>query len=120
MVSARDLVQAHLYTSEQDVLEEAVHYLLRARPELRIQLALHRFQTDPISLGKAAEIAGITWDAMRDLLVERGIPPRLGPATHDEAQQEVATLRRTVGITLGARSVLGSRRTVPAALQSER
>lgn len=92
MVSARDLVEARLYSSEEDVVQDAVRHLLRARPDLRVQLAIHRYQTEPISLGKAAELAGVSWAEMRDLLRERGIEPRLGPLTLDEARGEVAAL----------------------------
>ena len=42
MVNARDLVEAQLYETEQDVIEDALRHLLRARPELRLQLAVHR------------------------------------------------------------------------------
>jgi predicted HTH domain antitoxin len=60
---------------------------------LRIQLAVHRYQTEEISLAKAASLAGVSWAQMKDILVERGIQPRLGPETMEEAEEEVRTLR---------------------------
>jgi predicted HTH domain antitoxin len=60
---------------------------------LRIQLAVHRYQTEEISLAKAASLAGVSWAQMKDILVERGIQPRLGPETIEEAEEEVRTLR---------------------------
>ena len=61
--------------------------------DLRIQLAVHRYQTEEISLAKAASLAGVSWAQMKDILVERGIQPRLGPETIEEAEEEVRTLR---------------------------
>jgi predicted HTH domain antitoxin len=63
------------------------------RADLRIQLAVHRYQTKEISLAKAASLAGVRWAQMKDILVERGIQPRLGLETMDEAEEGVRTLR---------------------------
>lgn len=93
MVNAGDLVAAQLYESEQAVVEDALRHLLRARPELRIQLAVHRYQTERLSLSRAARLAGVSWAQMREILLERGIRPRLGPDTVIEAEGEVAALR---------------------------
>jgi predicted HTH domain antitoxin len=94
MVNAGDLVAAQLYESEQAVIEDALRHLLRARPELRVQLAVHRYQAESISLARAARLAGVSWAQMRDILLERGVRPRLGPETVADAEREVATLRR--------------------------
>ena len=94
MVNAGDLVAAQLYESEQAVIEDALRHLLRARPELRIRLAVHRYQTEALSLARAARLAGVSWAQMRDLLLERGVRPRLGPETVPDAEREVATLRQ--------------------------
>lgn len=93
MVQARDFVDAKLYETEEDVIQDALRHLLRARPELRIYLAVHRYQTEGLSLAKAASLAGVSWAQMKDILVERHIQPRLGGETVEEAEQEVQTLR---------------------------
>jgi len=94
MLRARDLVEARLYPSEDDVIRDALRYLLRDRPDLRISLALYRYEHEDISLGKAAALAGVSWAQMKQILLERGIQPRLGPETMEEAEQEVSTLRQ--------------------------
>ncbi len=96
MLTTRDLVDAHLYPDEDAVIQDALRHLLRARPTLRIDLALYRYQHEDISLAKAAEIAGVSWAHMRDLLLERGVEPKLGPETLDEAQQEVDAIRTSL------------------------
>lgn len=93
MPRPEDFVKARLYDTEEDVVQDALRYLLRARPELRIQLAVHRYQTEAISLGKAASLAGVSWAQMKDILLERGIQPRLGPETAEGAEQEAEVLR---------------------------
>ena len=93
MLKVRDFVDARLYEDEDAVIQDALRYLLRARADLCIQLAVHRYQTEEISLAKAASLAGVSWAQMKDILVERGIQPRLGPETIEEAKEEVRTLR---------------------------
>ena len=93
MLRVRDFVEARLYVDEEAVIQDALRHLLRARADLRIQLAIHRYQTEEISLAKAASLAGVSWAQMKDILVERGIQPRLGPETIVEAEEEVEALR---------------------------
>jgi len=93
MLQIEDFVKANLYNSEEAVIQDALRHLLRGRPELRIQIALYRYQHEELSLAKAAAIAGVSWAQMRDILLERGLDPALGPANLDEAQAEVDQLR---------------------------
>lgn len=93
MTTVHDLVAARLYDSEAAVVQDALRHLLRARPDLRMNLAIHRYQTEAISLARAASEAGVSWAQMREILVERGVPLRLGPETLEEAKNEAQTLR---------------------------
>lgn len=90
---ARDLVRARLYSSEEEVVRDALRHLLRARPDARINVAIHRYQTEGLSLARAADLAGVSWAQMREILLEKGIQPRLGPETLQEAKEEVQALR---------------------------
>ena len=90
---ARDFVQARLYSSEEEVVRDALRHLLRARPDVRIQLAAYRYQAEGLSLAKAAELAGVSWAQMKEILLEKGIAPRLGPETVEEAERETQVLR---------------------------
>lgn len=94
LLSVKDLIDAKVYDSEHAVLQDALRHLLRARPDLRLRVAIHRYQHDQISLAKAAHLAGVSWQQMRDILLEQGVPVRLGPETLAEAEAEVATLRQ--------------------------
>lgn len=92
-MKVRDLVEANLYEDEDAVIQDALRCLLRSRTDLRVRLAVHRYKTEDISLGKAAHLAGVSWAQMRDILVERGVALRLGPETMEEARDEVEVLR---------------------------
>lgn len=92
MLKTHDFVQARLYEKEEDVVQDALRYLVRARPDYRIPLAISRYQNEDISLTKAANLAGVSWAQMREILVENGIQPRLGPETRAEIEEEVQVL----------------------------
>ena len=88
------LVKIGNYQTEEQVIQDAISHLLKAHPEYRIQLAFHLYQHEEISVGKAAEIAGVSFERMKRLLLDHGIQPRLGPQTVAQAQKEAKTLRR--------------------------
>ncbi len=92
-MEARDLVRAKLYGTEEEVIRDALRHLLRARPEARLRLAIHRYENEEISLARAAEMAGVSWAQMREILLESGVRPRLGPETVEEAEDEIQALR---------------------------
>jgi len=89
----QEFVDARLYSTTDEVIQDALRHLLRTRGDLRVQLAVHRYQSEEISLAKAASLAGVSWAQMRDILIEQGIPLRLGPETIEEAREEVQALR---------------------------
>lgn len=93
MITPESLVEAELYQSEEAVIQDALRHLLRSKPELKIRLAVHRYRQGGISLEKAANLAGVSWAQMKDILMENGVPLRLGPETVDDALDEARTLR---------------------------
>ena len=56
-------------------------------------MAAYRYQTEGLSLAKAADLAGVSWAQMKEILLEKGIAPRLGPDTVEEAEAEAQVLR---------------------------
>ena len=91
-----DLVSAELYKDEQAVVQDAMRALLSERPHLRLELAIHRYRSEDISLAKAAALAGVSWERMREILLSRGIQPFLGPETEAEAMSEIEAMERIV------------------------
>ncbi len=97
MSITQDLVAARLYENEDAVVSDALRHLLRARPDLRISLAVYRYQRQELSLAKAAALAGVSWPQMREILIERGVSLALGPETIEEAAEDVEVLRKHLG-----------------------
>jgi len=88
MITPHELVQAGLYPDEKTVIEEAMRILWQERPQLRIEWAIYQYRTRDILLGKAAALAGVSFDRMKEMLMRHGVQPRLGPETIDEARKE--------------------------------
>jgi predicted HTH domain antitoxin len=93
MLTVKEFVDARLYPDETALIEDALRHLLRARPGLRVELAVHKYRDREISLAKAAELAGVGWAQMKDILLERGLTPNLGPEDLAEARAEAEALR---------------------------
>jgi predicted HTH domain antitoxin len=97
MLNEQALVEARLYANRDAVIQDALRSLLHEKPQLRVELAVHRYQTEDISLAKAAHLAGVSFDRMKALLVQRGVQLRLGPADEAEAREEVAAMEQILG-----------------------
>jgi len=62
----------------------------RGRPSDPDVEALQAYLADEISLGKTAEVLGLSRFELQDRFFRLGVPLRLGPATLEEARAEVA------------------------------
>jgi len=62
------------YQSREEVISDAVRNLLLNNRSLRLELALDLFKNDEVSLGRAAEMAGLDRWQFEKVLSERGIP----------------------------------------------
>jgi len=87
------------YGEEQAVLLDPLDYRLlqglaalasgEPRRESAIQGLLRRYLDSEISLGKLAEELGVSRFELMDRFDRLGLPLRLGPATVDEAREEI-------------------------------
>jgi predicted HTH domain antitoxin len=94
MITPKSFVEARLYQNEEAVVQDALRHLLRSRPDLKIQLAVHQYAEKNASIEKAANLAGVSWAQMKDILKEKGIPLRLGVDTIGEALEDARNLRK--------------------------
>lgn len=67
------LVKAGIFQSKAEVVEEALRLLFASRPQLRLDAATQLFKEGAVTLGRAAEIAGITRWEFEAILQERRI-----------------------------------------------
>jgi len=94
MIAVEDFVHSGIFKSGEEVIRDALRHLTQAHPEYRTRLALYRYQKREISVGKAAELAGVSFEQMKEILAQRGIQPELGPETIEEAKTEYETLEK--------------------------
>ncbi len=95
-LSVKDLVEAKLYPSHEAVIQDALRSLLQERPQLRIELAIHRYRNQDVSLAKTAHLARVSFDQMKEILMKRGIQLRLGPEDAWEAGNAVNSMERII------------------------
>ncbi len=80
-----------LYDDEADLIADAVQMLLAARPDVRLATAGQLYRRGIVSLGKAAELAGLDIVSFKQSLAQQGIL-RAAPESLSEttAMAEVA------------------------------
>lgn len=93
-LQVKDLVEAGIYPDPETAVQEALRVLWQERPAVRVGVAVHRYRTEEISIARAAALAGVSFDRMKELLVEHGVALRLGPTSIVEALDEVESLRK--------------------------
>jgi len=87
------LVKAGLFPDEQSVLRSAMRSLFEAKPELRRKMVVAAYTKGDISIGKAAQIMGVSQEEMKEIVRETGAQVHLGPLTVDELKQDVENAR---------------------------
>jgi predicted HTH domain antitoxin len=93
-IELQELVKAGVYPDAETAVQEALRVLWQERPAVRINVAVHRYRTEGLSVAKASALAGVSFDRMKEILAERGVPLRLGPETLEEARAELDSLRQ--------------------------
>jgi len=78
------LLERGLFDSQESLLRSAYRSLLTLYPGLKTELALSLYEREEISLGRAAEIAGVSREQMKEILASRGIERRI--AVHPPAR----------------------------------
>jgi predicted HTH domain antitoxin len=66
------LVKAGNYSSELDVIKDAISSLFRENVQLKVSTAIELYKKGDVSLSKAAEVAGMTTIEFKDILGKRG------------------------------------------------
>lgn len=84
------LVETHLFPDEEAVLRNALRALFQSQPDIRRQMVTRAYTAGEISLGKAAEMMGVSHEEMKEILVESGAEIHLGPRTVNEVLRDAA------------------------------
>ncbi len=82
------LVRTRLFPDEDVVLRSALCALFQAQPEVKRQMVIRAYTAGEISIGKAAEMMGVSHEEMKDIVTEGGAEIHLGPRTVDEVLRD--------------------------------
>jgi len=82
------LVKTKLFPDEQAVLRSALRALFQSRPEIRRQMLIRAYTAGEISLGKAAELMGVSTEEMKEILQDNGAEIHMGPRTVAELRAD--------------------------------
>ena len=96
LIKTREFVDLGLYESERDVIEDGIRHILRSHPEYRIEIAVEKYKQEKASLGKAADIAGVSLEEIKEILKSRGVSlkgPRRIEEIHRDAEQARKAMR---------------------------
>ena len=86
------LLKAGVFSSKGEAIDEALRLLFTARPQLRTEAALQLFKDGEVTLGRAAEIAGITRWEFEEILADRGMVRVVEPEPPEELERQALAL----------------------------
>ncbi len=88
------LIDAGVYSNMSEFIREAVRRYVQEQKISPVDLAIELYKREKVSLGKAAAVAGLTYDEMLDVLFLHGVEPKTGPVSSSQAQRELETAKR--------------------------
>lgn len=86
-------VDAGIFENKSDAIRHALRDYFDEHEDARLAAAIHLYEHDEISLGKAARLAGVSRFDMPDILREHGIEVKLGPDDMKDAEREIDVAR---------------------------
>ena len=86
------LVRAGIFATWEQGVQEAVRVLFIAKPHLRVEAAVQLYKEGQVTLGRTAEMAGLTRWEFRDLLASRGMTVEVEATSAEEMEEQLKTL----------------------------
>jgi len=86
-------VEAGIFENKSDAIRHALRDYFDEHEDARLAAAIHLYERDEISLGKAARLAGVSRFDMPDILREHGVEVKLGPDDMEDAEREIDVAR---------------------------
>ncbi|VVB88428.1 Uncharacterised protein [uncultured archaeon] len=88
------LIKYGHYSSIDEAIKDAFRTLLNVKPDLKISAVIELYMEGEISIGKAAELAGVTTIEFKDILASRGIYRKIGARSKDELKRGNALVKK--------------------------
>jgi predicted HTH domain antitoxin len=86
------LVEQGIFEDEERLKNMAYRSLLTLRPELKVEIALSLYKSEQVSLGRAAEIAGLSREELKEIMASRGIERKISSLPQGEVDAGVKRL----------------------------
>ena len=67
------LVRGGVYSTKTELLDDALRTFFEFRKDMRITAVVEMYKTDEISISKAAELAGVGTEEIKDFLAKAGV-----------------------------------------------
>ncbi len=67
------IIKTGYYDNRSEFIRDAVRLFLDQKPEIRLVAAIELYRADRITISRAAEIAGVPFEKMKDILNDEGI-----------------------------------------------
>jgi Arc/MetJ-type ribon-helix-helix transcriptional regulator len=67
------LISLGYYDNRSEIVREALRNFLSQKPEVRLVAAIKLYKDEKITISRAAEIAGVSFDEMKNILIDEGI-----------------------------------------------
>lgn len=97
-----------LHDTDPGSVELAIDELFDEKPDLREKAVIGAYLDDQINLGKAAELLGLHPLELREQLLDRGVPVKIGIESSDRGRAEARAYASTLTL-LDACDKLGFR-----------
>ncbi|KAF5419439.1 MAG: putative antitoxin [Candidatus Methanocomedens sp.] len=88
------LVRDGHYANLNEAIKDAFRTLLNVRPELKTSAVIELYKEGEISIGKAAEMVGVSTIEFKDILVNRGIHREVGSRSKKELDEGVELINK--------------------------
>ncbi|MBW6517490.1 MAG: UPF0175 family protein [ANME-2 cluster archaeon] len=88
------LVRDGHYANLNEAIKDAFRTLLNVRPELKTSAVIALYKEGEISIGKAAEMVGVSTIEFKDILVSRGIRREVGSRSKKELDKGVELINK--------------------------
>ena len=88
------VVRAGCFASEEDAVREAVQMMFAVKPQLRMEAAIQRYLDGAVTLGRAAELVGMTQWRFQEMLEQRGCRIEIAARPAKELDEAVERIRK--------------------------
>ena len=86
------LVERGVFENEESLTASAYRSLLTLQPALKLEIALSLYQKEEVALGRAAEMAGVSREQMKEVLAARGIERKYPQRSQEQVDRDVRLL----------------------------